>query len=243
MKPRISIIIPTLSEERVLEKTLSQFTPQLRERFQLEIIVSDGGSTDRTLEIAHQNADKVIDSNEVTPQTIAMGRNLGATISEGDILMFIDADVMIENIEHFFQTLHQTLEKRNAIAVTCNVRVYHQEETLVDKVFHQFYNKYFYLLNIIGIGMGRGECQIIKKIYFERVGGFNEQMVAGEDFDIFTRLKKFGNVIFEHALTVRESPRRYRKFGYLYISGLWFLNAMSVMIFRKSAVTQWKVVR
>ncbi|MBI3193082.1 MAG: glycosyltransferase [Ignavibacteriae bacterium] len=243
MKPKISIIIPTLNEERLLERTLGQFTPQLRQQFQMEIVISDGGSIDRTLDIAHQNADKVIEVHDATHQTIAMGRNLGSNISEGEILMFLDADVLIENIEQYFQTLLQVMNDYKTIALTCNVRVYQQEETLWDTMFHQFYNKYFALMNVVGIGMGRGECQIIRKQYFDCVGGFNEQMAAGEDFDLFARLKKVGKVVFEHSLTVRESPRRYRKYGYFYISGLWFLNALSVWLFGKSAVTRWKAVR
>ncbi len=242
-KPNISIIIPTLDEERVLERTLSQFTSQLRQQYHMELIISDGGSSDRTLEIAHRYAEKVIEANSLLPQTIGMGRNLGSQVSDGELLMFLDADVLIEDIEQFFQILFQKMSKQNVIALTCNVRVYHNEETMLDLLFHRFYNAYFYLMNVFGIGMGRGECQIIRKQYFEEVGGFNEQMAAGEDFDLFTRLKKLGKVKFEHSLTVRESPRRYRKFGYFYISGLWFLNAMSVWFFRRSAVTKWKPVR
>ena len=49
---RISVIVPTLNEEKLLEGMLRQFTPALRRRHGLEVIVSDGGSVDRTLEIA-----------------------------------------------------------------------------------------------------------------------------------------------------------------------------------------------
>ena len=241
--PEFSVIIPTLQEERVLPRTLAQFTPALKQRYSLEIIVSDGGSKDETLSMAHIGTYIVIEAVEGVRQTIAMGRNAGAAASHGSILVFIDADVLIDDIEQFFETLHSIISDPKTVGITCNVQVYQAEERFSDKFFHQFYNRYFYFLNMIGIGMGRGECQVIRKSTFIEAGGFNEAMAAGEDFEMFTRLKKLGHVIFAHALTVRESPRRFRKFGYLYMSGLWFMNALSVWLFHKPVVSQWKVVR
>ena len=72
---RISVIIPTLQEEKLIVETLTQFTPALRLEHHLEIIVSDGGSSDRTIELARGLADRVVLHQEPFPQTIAMGRN------------------------------------------------------------------------------------------------------------------------------------------------------------------------
>ncbi len=238
-----SIIIPTFQEERVLEQTLAQFTSELKQMYNMEVIVSDGGSSDATLIIAKKYADKIIEANPKVHQTIAVGRNAGAVAADSDVLIFLDADVLIDDIQSFFATLSHLIEERRIIAVTCNVRVYQSEEGTSDYLFHQFYNKYFYFLNVIGIGMGRGECQIIRSNVFRELDGYNESMPAGEDFDMFTRLKKKGRILFAHTLTVRESPRRFRKYGYLYISGMWFANAMSVWLFRKSVVREWKPVR
>ena len=52
----ISVIVPTLNEEKLLERMLRQFTPSLVDRFGIELVVSDGGSVDRTLEIAAGHA-------------------------------------------------------------------------------------------------------------------------------------------------------------------------------------------
>ncbi len=238
-----SIIIPTFQEEKILERTLAQFSPELKKEYGMEVIVSDGGSTDTTLSIAQKYADKIIEADPAVHQTIAVGRNVGALAADAEILVFIDADVMIDKINSFFAILRQTMQTVNIVAVTCNVRVYQAEEGMSDLLFHQFYNKYFYFLNVIGIGMGRGECQVIRRSVFQDLNGYKESMAAGEDFDMFSRLKKRGKICFAHTLTVRESPRRFRKYGYLYISGMWFLNAMSVWLFRKSAVKEWKPVR
>jgi hypothetical protein len=98
-------------------------------------------------------------------------------------------------------------------------------------------------LNIFGVGMGRGECQIVKREAFERVGGYNKKMAAGEDFDLYKRIKKNGNILFTRKLTVYESPRRYRKIGYLAVTWSWIENAVSVILKNKSIANEWEQVR
>ncbi len=71
----LSLIIPTLNEEKVIGKMLSQFPPHFCEKYNIEIIVSDGGSSDNTVEIATQYAHKVITHTESRRQTISEGRN------------------------------------------------------------------------------------------------------------------------------------------------------------------------
>lgn len=240
---KISVIIPTLQEEKVLTATLEQFTQALRKDFSVEIIVSDGGSTDRTVEIARKYADSVVEHTSASKQNISQGRNRGADAAQGGILIFLNADVMIEEPEKFFSTVLRVMENRAVSGVTCNVNIYPEEERFFDWVFHNFYNGYFWLLNMTGLGMGRGECHVVHSDVFRAMGGYNKDITAGEDFEFFLRLQKNGKIIFMRTLTVFESPRRFRKYGYLWVSLLWFLNAISVLFFRKSIMDQWKPVR
>jgi glycosyltransferase involved in cell wall biosynthesis len=243
LKPEISIIIPTLREEKLLPKVLEQFTADLRQKHRLEIIVSDGGSTDGTLEVATQYADCVLQKQDSQSQNISRGRNIGAHAAQGEILCFINGDTIIEELDEFFTIMKRELTRKGVVGVTCSVYVHREEEMLFDKIFHGLYNRYFQLLNILGIGMGRGECQVTTKAMFEKVGGYNEHLAAGEDFYLFVKLRRHGKIAFLRSLTVRESPRRYRKYGYLWISFLWFINALSVLIFKRSVVKEWKPVR
>src|SRR4051812_47233932 len=97
---KLSIIIPTLNEEKILEKTLLH----LRELHDIpyEIIVSDGKSKDKTIEIANKYADKVVVYEGEKRQTIGMGRNLGASVAQGDFFVFLDADMYVPDINDFF---------------------------------------------------------------------------------------------------------------------------------------------
>jgi len=64
--------------------------------------------------------------------------------------------------------------------------------------------------------MGRGECQIVRRDIFEKVGKYNTNLIAGEDFDLYRRIKKNnGNIYYSKEIIIYESPRRFRKYGYL----------------------------
>ena len=239
----ISIIIPTLNEEVLLPELLEQLnTKELRASFDYEVIVSDGGSTDSTLEIADRLADKVIKSS-ASSDNIAVGRNNGASISKGNILFFINADVRIEEPMKFFATICNDFQESNYLAMTSLVETFPEEACYKDKIFHGFCNSYFYLLNAFGVGMGRGECNIIKKEVFLSVEGYNPKLVAGEDFDLFKRVAKNGKILFCRNLKVFESPRRYRKVGYLNVILSWFYNSVSIVLSKKSLSTTWEQIR
>src|SRR5258708_6388838 len=83
----ISVIIPTLNEEVNLPVTLRQ----LADRPDVELIVVDGGSTDRTVEIAQQFTPYVF----VTHAGRARQMNEGARHATGDILLFLHADTFL----------------------------------------------------------------------------------------------------------------------------------------------------
>lgn len=244
MANNISIIIPTLNEEKLLPKLLKQVSDKkLKEQYNIEIIASDGGSTDKTLEVAKNFADKILEHVNGRQQNIAEGRNLGAAAANGEILVFLNGDTRIENTELFFRHIDNKFINSKYLAMTCNVDVFPEESKFIDNIFTSFYNNYFHLLNIIGLGMGRGECHIISKKVFDDFGGYNINLAAGEDFDLYKRIRKKGKILFDRKLTVYESPRRYRKYGHFRILFTWLINSISVFFMNKSISKNWEEVR
>ncbi len=241
--PIISVIIPALQEEELISSTLSCIPAEVRQRYGIEVVVSDGGSTDRTVDLAREGAERVVERNPACRENIAIGRNHGARCSRGDVLVFINADVRIADCERFFDRITSMIWREDIVAVTCGVRVFPEQEGPADKVFHRFFNYWFRLMNVMGMGMGRGECHVMKREIFERVGGYNEALAAGEDYELFVRLRRHGTVAFLRDVYVYESPRRYRRYGYLRITLLWFLNGFWALLFKRSFVHRWEPVR
>lgn len=248
-QPRISIVVPALNEEKLIARTLQCFPPELRERYNIELIVSDGGSRDRTVEIARYHADIVVEHDEPRRQTIAEGRNRGAELASGDLLVFINADTVPRDPRMFMHALTTIAAggmkqgRRGIAAYACPVEVSPEEQRLSDRLFHSFFNNYVRLLNSIGLGMGRGECQVIWSDAFRTVGGYNNMMAAGEDFDLFKRLNRRGNIGHSWDLCVYESPRRFRRYGYLRVLAEWSANALAVIFLRRSISKEWEEVR
>lgn len=242
--PKYSIIIPTLNEEKLLPNLLNQLNNSaVKEKYNYEIIVSDGGSKDKTIEIALLNSDIIKVHTESKPQNIAKGRNVGSQYASGDILIFFNGDILLPDPDVFFYYLETYFVKSDYAAMTCKVKIFPEEEKISDKLFHFVYNKYFQILNLLGVGMGRGECQVIRKDVFNKVGGNNETLEAGEDFDLFKRIRKHGKILFAKNIFIYESPRRYRKLTYFGVTWSWLKNSVSIVFRNKSISKEWEQVR
>lgn len=240
---KISIIIPTLNEEKIIEKmllALKEFNA-----FDHEIIVSDGLSKDKTVELAQKYADKVVVHDGLTRQTIGLGRNAGAAAATGEYLVFLDGDVFIPDINDFFKRAIEVFEKRpKMIAMTAILKTLPEYETFMDKIswafisrFHQFAN------NVMKMGSSSGEFQMYRREAFERVGGYSKTLVFGEDAEIFYRLSKIGETRLEPSLCVMHTSRRAHNVGWLHLWTLYIVNSVSNIVRRKPVSKEWKVSR
>lgn len=241
---KYSIIIPTLNEEKLLPQLLRQLTDEIPlKRDDYEIIISDGGSKDGTQDIAERFGCYFIKHASPIKENISAGRNKGGNKALGEWLIFLNADVRLANVKKFFNFLEENVYKSSYFAVGGHVKVFPEEEIFSDKLYHGFYYYYFRMLNFIGMGNGRGECQIIRKDIFTKLGGYDEKLAAGEDFDLFKRIKKIGKLILTDELLVYESPRRFRRFGYFTVSMMWLKNSSSIVLRKKSISREWEEVR
>lgn len=241
---KYSIIIPTLNEEKLLPQLLEQLTGGITlSKDDYEIIISDGGSKDETEKIANRFGCIFIKHGSSIKENISAGRNKGGMKAQGKWLIFLNADVRLDNVKNFFAFLEEKVYSSSLFAVGGHVKVFPEEEIFSDRLFHGFYYYYFNLLNFLGMGTGRGECQIVKKNVFLRLNGYDENLAAGEDFDLFKRIKKIGNILLTDDILVYESPRRFRRFGYLRVSLTWFKNSISIVLMKKSISREWEEVR
>ena len=115
----LSIIIPTFNEELRIAATLKQIGEGV------EIIVVDGGSTDKTREIAEQLGAKVI----ISPSKgRAFQMNLGAKIAKGDVLLFLHGDTLLP--QNYQEQIIDTLSQSGIVAGAFKLKIDGEEKTL-----------------------------------------------------------------------------------------------------------------
>lgn len=240
----ISIIIPTLNEEKTIEKTL-QSLRELSNDYNHEIIVSDGRSTDRTIEIAKKYNTKIVVYDDTIRQTISNARNLGASVASGDIFVFLDADVTIPDINAFFKKALDLFNKEEKlVGLTVRIKVLPESETLTDKIILGTFDYVnLFLNNVLRFGGASGEFQMIRASTFKKLTGYNEKIVVAEDIDMFQRLAREGKTKIEMSLKIMHTGRRAHKVGWPKLLWEWSINGLSVLIFNHSFRKVWEEIR
>src|ERR1700743_31766 len=89
--PTISVIIPAHNEEDYLGATLDALNQQ--DYPACEIVVVANGCTDRTAEVAQEKCHRLV---TLSQKGLGISRNLGARMATGDLLLFLDADTILE---------------------------------------------------------------------------------------------------------------------------------------------------
>ncbi|MHA1816742.1 MAG: glycosyltransferase [Candidatus Heimdallarchaeaceae archaeon] len=184
-KHMISFVIPTLNEQEFIEKNLS-IIKALMEDVKHEVIVVDNGSTDNTVNMVKQfDVKLLIDSS----RTISGLRNLGASYAKGEILVFLDADVMITKpwVKEISNTMETICNDNNPIVTGSRYGVRENPSWIEKYWFLPMMNETANYIN--------GGNLIIKKDLFIELGGFSERLVTAEDYEFCLRAKRKGIII------------------------------------------------
>jgi len=236
----ISFVIPTLNEEKTIEDTLKCLSSFDGEK---EIIISDGRSKDRTIEIVKRYTDKIVVYEGIKKQTIGEGRNEGAKIAKGKYIIFVDADVIIPKINDFMKTAFGYFDRdEKLVALTAECVVLKELSTTLDKIIFKLVAIYFSFLNNIGFGGAGGEFIMVKRSAFLEINGFDPHLAVSEDMDLFWRLAKIGRTRLPLKLKINHTGRRAHKIGWPRLLWQWFSNTIMVFFFKRSD-EEWKEIR
>jgi glycosyltransferase involved in cell wall biosynthesis len=215
----LSVIIPTYNEEKRLPKMLA--TLKKEKSVDFEIIVADRPGHDKTREIAKSWGCKITDGGSP-----AEGRNMGADIAEGDMLLFLDADIKLS--PHFLRnsirefnsrklgiaSYHLYPVKGNFLINSLSINVYYNwQQTLLRNIFP---------MGAMGI--------MVKKDIFKSVGGFDYTIKLAEDVNFVREAAKLGKFGIIKSARIFMSLRRFDKDGYLRTGLKYFLCEAHMML-------------
>ena len=200
----ISIIIPTKNEEKLLPRLLECISNQTFKDY--EIIVADANSDDNTVKIAESYGCKVVEGGMPGP-----GRNRGVKAAQGDYFMFFDADVKFN--KDFVAQAFEDFQRKYLDVASCFI--YPDDESDKDyKVMFDFYNGYVSSAQYFNPGALGSFIMSTRRIY-ERIGGFDERIKLGEDYDYIKRASKLSKFRILKNVNVQISTRRIDKEGVL----------------------------
>ena len=197
----ISIIIPACNEENYIQSTINSIKSQ--NFIGCEIIVVCDGCTDKTINIAKNEADKFVLQNERKGPAVA--KNEGVKLAKYNKLVFLDADTKLT--ENTLNSISEALDKK--YFGTCRIKP--DNNRLKHKIMMFFKNLYpFPFTNGI---------IFCSKESFLKVNGFAD-VKKGEDGDFVNKIKKENEFIILKTPVI-SSTRRFDKKGYLKVMLYW----------------------
>ena len=185
MKRSVSIVIPTFNEEKLLPILLESIKKQTG--IEIEIIVADNDSTDNTRQIATFYGAKIVDGG-----LPGKARNNGAKVASNEIILFLDADVILPAPDFLKKTLFEFNKNDFGIA-TCEF--YPMSEKTIDKLFHHVANFYLKKTNTLMPHIP-GFCIFVRKNIHKKINGFDETIKLAEDHDYAQRASEIAKLAF-----------------------------------------------
>jgi len=181
----LSFIVPAYNEELELPATLAAIRAAAAANSEpFEIVVANDGSTDTTAAVAAAAGARVV---TIHRRQIAAARNAGAREARGDILFFVDADTRISPAH--------VKGGRGALAAGCaggGARVTTDGFVpLWGRVFIRVFSVFYFT----AANLGAGAFLFTTRENFDRAGGFDEELFAGEEVYFSQALKKIGRFL------------------------------------------------
>jgi glycosyltransferase involved in cell wall biosynthesis len=177
--PLVSIIIPTYNSARTLRGCLNSIENQSYPKSRIEVIVVDKFSMDDTPAIVRAFGAKLIP----TKAGRSAARNIGAKVAKGNYILFLDSDMILSS--RVIEECVKKMEGNKSL-----VGLYIPEKVIgngfwvkVRNFERSFYNGTFI-----------DAVRFLRKDAFFKVGGFDEELYSGEDWDLDRRIRQIGEI-------------------------------------------------
>jgi glycosyltransferase involved in cell wall biosynthesis len=177
--PLVSIVIPTYNSQRTLDRCLRSITEQNYPDKNIEVMIIDKNSGDLTQEIARSFSYNIM----ISESQRSAARNIGIRQSKGRYVLYLDSDMILSAslVKECVSTLE---DHNNLIALYIPERVTGTGLLVKLRDFErQFYN-----------GTCIDAIRFLRKDQLLAAKGFDESLVAGEDWDLDRRIRHLGKV-------------------------------------------------
>jgi glycosyltransferase involved in cell wall biosynthesis len=208
---KLSIVIPTLNEEKYIYQTLESIRLQ-GQLGDTEVIVVDGNSSDNTIkEVTSFQTSLDLQVLELQEANTSLQRNEGADKARGDYIIFLDADTLLSN--NFLSTLREIVTSNDYDIIIPNYKT--TDSNVLYKSPYFMANKLIWLSSKLNRRIGLGITIITKNSLFRDNAGFDETIRVGEDLHFVDSATRFNEAQYkqERSLTVYSSSRRIRNMG------------------------------
>jgi len=221
--PRYSLIVPAYNEERLLPRLLDSIDvarATYAQSGEVEVIVADNNSTDRTAGIAAARGCTVV---HVDKRVIAAVRNGGARVARGEILSFVDADAQIH--PGTFVEIDAVLAKERVVGGATGVTLERWSPGIAVTWL-------IMMPMVLVTGMDTGVV-FCRKRDFDAIGGYDENVLIAEDVAFLQALRRLGKTRRQRLARVTRakgiaSTRKFDEFGDwhffpLFVAGMRYL--------------------
>jgi glycosyltransferase involved in cell wall biosynthesis len=182
--PLVSIIIPVKNGSATIGSCLSSIKRSYYKN--VEIIVVNDQSTDNTVEIVKSSNCVILEPENGIGANNA--RNFGASKATGEILVFMDSDIVVER--ETMLGIVETLEEKYIDAVVGIYTAKHRHESFVSQ-YKNLWVRYSYIKSPPAIDWLFGSISGIRKEAFQKLGGFNVDLLAKHGHDDIELGKRF----------------------------------------------------
>lgn len=202
----ISIAIPTKNEERHIGRLLDCICAQKLDE-EIEVVVGDADSTDRTREIIESYQGRLSRLAIVPGGLPAVGRNRAARATHGDPILFLDADIALPTEDFLAVSVAHFRDNQLAVASPALIP---RSSKAIDSYLFGFYNKF--MIAVKSVSPHGCMCIMASRDAFEKSGGYPEDVILAEDHDFVVNCSKYGDYgILPQPVTI--SVRRLEKEG------------------------------
>jgi dolichyl N-acetyl-alpha-D-glucosaminyl phosphate 3-beta-D-2,3-diacetamido-2,3-dideoxy-beta-D-glucuronosyltransferase len=210
--PFMSVVIATLNEEAHIGKLLDSFSMQTYPKDRFEVLLFDGMSTDSTVHIAREYEKRlnlVILENPRRRQVFAF--NEGIKIAKGELYMILGAHSSIDEkfLERHYESFNKISEQHDNVAGVGGIHLQKKGKTLMSRMGYLFFSS-----PLSGASFERFNRQngfkdtisfgLYKKSVLQEVGGFDEGLITGQDYEINARIRRKGYLLYQDASIISE---------------------------------------